>query len=51
MFKKAIKMPEEYNLTVTVNQDLRSDALLPALRALVARDFLEGHRRIRDIDD
>jgi len=44
-------MPEEYNLTVTVNQDLRSDALLSALRALQARDFLEGRRRIRDIDD
>ena len=47
-------MPEEfqqYKLTVTVNQDLRSDALLSALRAREARDFLEGRRRIRDIDD
>jgi hypothetical protein len=41
-------LPEKHELIVIVNQDLRSDALLSALRALQARDFLDGRRRIVD---
>jgi hypothetical protein len=41
-------MSEEYELTVMVNQKNRSDALLYALRALQARDYVDGTRRIVD---